>query len=103
MVTLGIWKDVELRHFDEVRIDYVWARNRVTTQNRATINFATKLSLNLFRDDPLSSDYSVSVHLGKEKLRDVTVTEDKVYLDVEIKDPKYWWPNGIGEPHMYDF
>lgn len=25
------------------------------------------------------------------------------YIDVEIPNPKLWWPNGIGEPNMYDF
>ena len=24
-------------------------------------------------------------------------------MDVSIVNPKFWWPNGIGEPNMYDF
>jgi beta-mannosidase len=26
-----------------------------------------------------------------------------VYVDVEIQEPKLWWPNGIGMPFIYDF
>lgn len=29
IVTMGIWKDVELHVYDEIKIDYVWARNRL--------------------------------------------------------------------------
>lgn len=39
---MGIWKDVELRFYDEIRIDYVWARNRLVSEEKAIINFATK-------------------------------------------------------------
>ena len=26
-----------------------------------------------------------------------------MYLDVTVENPKFWWPNGIGQPNMYDF
>lgn len=42
LITVGIWKDVELRFYDEIRIDYVWARNRLVSEEKAIINFATK-------------------------------------------------------------
>ncbi len=30
--TMGIWKDVELRIFNEIRLDYVWVRNKEISQ-----------------------------------------------------------------------
>lgn len=32
-----------------------------------------------------------------------TIKEKNVYVDVEIPEPKLWWPNGIGASHIYDF
>ena len=29
--------------------------------------------------------------------------ENAAYSEVTIANPKFWWPNGIGQPHMYDF
>ena len=48
--TLGIWKDVEIKVFDEVRIEYVWARNKKISEEEAIINFAAKLYYNTFKD-----------------------------------------------------
>lgn len=31
LITMGIWKDVEIQFFDEVKIDYVWARNKIVS------------------------------------------------------------------------
>lgn len=25
------------------------------------------------------------------------------YYDLTVENPKLWWPNGIGEPYIYDF
>jgi beta-mannosidase len=31
------------------------------------------------------------------------VRELHEYADVKIKDPRLWWPNGIGEQNLYSF
>jgi len=41
--TLGIWKKVYLESFNEVKIDYVWARTRSIKKEKAVVNFAIAL------------------------------------------------------------
>ena len=41
--------------------------------------------------------------LEDQKLNEVNVTEKEAYLDISIKKPELWWPNGIGTPYIYDF
>jgi len=41
--TLGIWKKVYLESFNEVKIDYVWARTRSINREKAVVNFAIAL------------------------------------------------------------
>ena len=43
LVTLGIWRDVQLTFWRNVRLDYVWVRNRIITKQKAVLNFAVKL------------------------------------------------------------
>lgn len=50
LVTMGIWQPVEIRFFDEIKIDYVWIRNKIVSDERAVLNFATKFDLNLFKN-----------------------------------------------------
>lgn len=43
MITVGIWRPVYILGFENARIDYVWARNRLISNEKAVINFATVL------------------------------------------------------------
>lgn len=43
--TLGIWKKVYIESFEDVQIDYVWARNRYISEKKAIINFAVALDV----------------------------------------------------------
>jgi beta-mannosidase len=43
--TMGIWKGIRLESFEEVKIDYVWVRTRSISKERATVNFAIALDL----------------------------------------------------------
>ena len=101
LVTMGVWKDVQIRVYDEIKIDYVWARNKVVSAEEAVINFAVQMDLNLFKNDQLSEGYVMGVYLEGTKLMEKNVTEDTVYLDVTVPQPRFWWPNGIGEPNIY--
>ena len=37
------------------------------------------------------------------ELQKQSVTGKHIYIDVNIQRPRLWWPNGIGEPNMYNF
>lgn len=99
---MGIWRDVELRVWDEIRIDYVWVRNKIISPDKVTLNFATKLETNLFKNDPLVN-YTLKISNGPEKLATVSVLDNTAYSDVVIENPQFWWPNGIGTPYLYRF
>lgn len=62
--TLGIWKDVEIRIFEEISFDYIWARNKRISEGYAIINFAARLNINTFKDDKLSSGYKMAIFLS---------------------------------------
>lgn len=93
--TLGIWKDVYVRLYEKIRFDYVWARNKQIASDEAIINFAIKFGTNPYGEN-LEQLYSVAVFHKDEKLNSINITENTAYLDVAIKNPSFWWPNGIG-------
>lgn len=41
--TLGIWRDVQIRFWDNLRFDYVWVRNKILSPQKALLNFAAKM------------------------------------------------------------
>ena len=69
----------------------------------AIINFATSLKISdkaalsktvLQVKEIGSSDAPLAMPLNGD---------EHVYGDVKILNPKFWWPNGFGEPYVYEF
>ena len=100
-VTCGIWKAAYLKAWNNARLnDFFVKQNRVTP-----LLAQLKLSLSLeaaqpdavvvqvYRDSVLLREDSVAVHEG---------TNQYLMEDV-IVAPRLWWPNGMGEPHLYNY
>lgn len=103
LLTLGVWKDVQIRVYDDIKISYIWARNKVISPSEAVINFAVQLKLNLFKNEKISDSYALGVYLDDKKVGGAKINGDTVYADVRIEKPEFWWPNGFGNAKMYDF
>lgn len=57
--TLGISKNIYIESFNDVQINYVWARNRYISQEKAIINFAVALDI----PHNIQGDYKISIKL----------------------------------------
>lgn len=100
LMTLGIWKNIYIESFNDLQINYVWARNRFISEKKAIINFAVALDI----PEVIEENYHVIIkHNNKTVGKSAIIKERNIYVDVEILEPKLWWPNGIGNPHIYDF
>jgi beta-mannosidase len=100
LVTAGLWKSVFLESYNEVKLNYVWVRTRAITKLKATLNFAIALEI---PNAEGVSGYHLRVIQGNETVATVEANEQYTYLDLNVPNPKLWWPNGIGEPYIYDF
>ena len=60
--TLGIWKDVTLRFYDNIRIDYVWVRNKLLSNEQAIINIAAEFATNPYGEE-LKEGYKFGIYL----------------------------------------
>jgi beta-mannosidase len=94
----GIYGDISVQAFSDLRIDYVSSRQRHHA-GRCAVDVSAEC------DVEREGDYDVSVQLG-----DASVSR-RVHLGrgvqapsvtLEVKRPRLWWPNGYGEQHLYD-
>ncbi|MFI9726168.1 discoidin domain-containing protein [Streptomyces sp. NPDC052092] len=107
----GIWNHVRLRStghavIGDPRVDttlpnlpdlsvaevtvVVPVRNAGTADLRTTVTAAF---------DGVRVSRSVTVKPGRSA--DVVFTPD-AFAQLKLRDPKLWWPNGLGEPHLHD-
>lgn len=98
--TVGIWKDVFLESFNEIKLDYVWLRTRAISKAKATVNIAIAIE-NPSKE--IQEDYEFRILQDEKLVATFPVSDKYSYYDVQVPDPKLWWPNGIGEPYIYDF
>jgi beta-galactosidase/beta-glucuronidase len=77
-------------------------RNRIISEEEVTLNVAAKFDIQCFKDEKLSEGYTMQVTHNDNNLGSVPVTEEAAYINIKIANPKFWWPNGIGEPYIYD-
>lgn len=107
---IGIWNDVTLTAAGAVTMDapYVSAVLPLPDTTSATLN--AEIRLRNHRKEAVSGELSFSmadihivkkVELGPEEERSVVLTPDE-YGALKMEHPQLWWPNGYGEPYLYE-
>jgi beta-mannosidase len=102
LVTSGIWKPVYLRgwnsarivdvHLSTSKVDLEYAELDVTIDIESSEDKQTVLKL-LYNDSNELFDTTLYLAKGINTFRNT----------VSIKNPKLWWPNGLGEQPLYNF
>lgn len=95
-VTCGIWRPVWLRAWDDARIDDVQLLYDSISEERARVTAHVVL---LSDEDPGAK---LSIFVEGQEMSCCRVESDTVDLAFEINRPELWWPNGMGEPHLYN-
>ena len=100
-VTSGIWRPVTLRAWNDARIENVHFIQKELDDElaRLRVEFQTKSST--------PGNYLLTLKVQEapdatvEQLFAVGMGMDRGALNFEIKNPKRWWSNGLGEPFLY--
>ncbi|RLD87646.1 MAG: glycoside hydrolase family 2 protein [Bacteroidetes bacterium] len=100
-VTCGIWKPAYLHAWNHVKInDFFVKQNRVTPllgELELSLSLEAsqrgKVTVQVYRDSVLLREESVILHEG--------VNQYLMYDNIVA--PELWWPNGMGEPHLYHY
>ena len=94
-VTMGIWKPVYLKFYNEVKINHVLTETKEINEDYAIQEFHIEIEsgLNL-------NDYSLGIgdSLFSIKLKEGINT---ISASIQIDHPKLWWTHDHGNPNLY--
>lgn len=101
--TLGIWQDLRLEASGDARIEWLRATTDLSEDLRrarvkATLEIDSLSALQAqahIRIDGHGAALESSVEAA------LTLGENSVEVEVELKEPALWWPNGQGEQPLY--
>ncbi len=101
LVTSGIWRPIELQTWSGVRIDDVQYIQTDVNASRARLSAVVDIRADNSENAVVDIDAD-----GKKVVSKKIVLEkggNSVKIDFEIKRPKLWWTNGLGEPSLTEF
>ncbi|MEH0152903.1 glycoside hydrolase family 2 protein [Limibacter armeniacum] len=92
-VTSGIWRNVSLQAWDETSIANVHIRQGARTKSVANLSADLKLTA--------ASSVKARILVDGKLVKEQQIDKETTSIDFVIKKPKLWWPNGMGEAHLY--
>lgn len=102
IVTSGIWRPVILRAWNKTAIEDAWLQQKNLTDKAATLN--ASISLRTVK----AGNYTIRVESPDKSFPAATLNarleEGHPTIDVpfNIPKPRRWWPNGLGDPYLYN-
>ncbi len=102
-VTSGVWRPINLKIWDALRIKDVFIQQKSVKKEEAQLLADFTLEANeAFSGKVLLTDKSTGkVMLSKQV--DVEKGSNLISIPFTITNPKLWWSNGLGAPNLYQF
>jgi beta-mannosidase len=95
-VTAGVWKKVQLKFWNSATIENIKFSQVELNDKKAILEFTTEIRVSEVKTIQLKiNEKSETFNLKKGT--------NKVKMTYEISNPKFWWCNGLGFPHQYEF
>lgn len=98
-VTSGIWKPVYLKGWNQANIKNVQIVQEELSSQSALLSAVIELESNMLKDGKIVVSINNEVVANRKiQARDITLLPE---IQFEIKNPKLWWPNGLGDQNLY--
>ena len=95
-VTAGIWKNVVLRFWNSAQLESVSYSQEKLNDKIANLKIKTTVNCNK------PGVYTIEIN-NKKQVVSLKKGIQIVEVPYQINNPKKWWPNGLGEPNLYNF
>ncbi|MBK5284747.1 MAG: glycoside hydrolase family 2 protein [Bacteroidia bacterium] len=100
-VTCGIWKNIRIISWDEIKLLDVSAEQKSLNDSLAVINF--RFQVNCIKKGKYDFSVSENSKTAVNKFFILIAGIQEISIPMEIKNPQRWWSNGLGEPYLYQF
>jgi beta-mannosidase len=100
LVSSGIWRPVYLESWDKARLDDLHIVQKEINKKGAALTVVFEGTATV------TGDYELNLLVDGKRTGTSTLTLPKgktsKSIDFTIANPRLWWPNGLGEQHLYN-
>lgn len=101
LVTSGIWKPVRIEGWNDARINDVFYRQLSVNKKKAEIEVV--VSTDIKHNIPDAEITVSNITDGKRVAHYRGRLNEQTTMKFTLNNPRLWWTNGLGEPHLYCF
>jgi exo-1,4-beta-D-glucosaminidase len=108
---MGLWRPVTLRLTGGVALDDVFVRSEVDLESLDNASLTITGTLRNHSDEEVRAvvrgeitggvDFEVTEVLAAKEATTIEFSHEH-YPQLALASPRLWWPNGMGEPNLYD-
>ncbi len=102
-VTSGVWKPVNLVAWDNARIEDLQIKQNKLTKENADLSAVVEVISSTNTDAVIEIENSADQKVVATKEVKLTTGVNRVSVDFSLKNPKLWFPIGLGEQALYTF
>jgi len=99
--TMGIWRDVYLEFWNDLKIEDVYMKQTNLSENIAELS--VDLELRNSKKGILKAEIYLNDELKVGKEFGLNSEIENLSIPITIKNPKLWWTHNLGEPYLYEF
>ena len=103
LVTMGIWKEVYLEFYDDIRINDVFIKDNNIDNNQADLSAIIEIDSDKKQSVSIRIINAGNQNLISSEKRNLSKGQNQLSLDFSILKPELWWPNGMGKQYLYKF
>lgn len=99
--TVGIWRDIYINFWENAKIEDVYIKQNFLSEEKAGLT--AEIELKNSEKGILKAEIYVNNQLEIEKEFGLHSKSANLKIPIEIKQPKFWWTNGLEEAYLYEF
>ena len=102
LITSGVWRPVYLKFWNTANIKDVFLYAQSVSEEKA--DYAAQMEIVADRLEKAEISLSSPDKLFKTKTTKIQLQKgiNSINIDFTIEEPLLWWPNGMGEAHLYN-
>ena len=101
LVTCGVWRPVFITGWNDAKFNDNFVKPVKIETKKAVYTITTSISANAGKSCKLSVYLNNSANPVNEKAISLKKGINNDSLQLVIKNPELWWPNGMGKPNLY--
>lgn len=101
---MGIFREVHIKRTGLLSMDRIFVTPDVDLKTLKSATLAVTAEVTNYSDEKKQVEISGNIgHISFKSDFPLNPGETKpVKFDLKVENPRFWWPNGLGKPEMYD-